>query len=76
MSTTPVDTWAVDLTNVTFIYPFVGSEFIMVVIAVILWLIWTVWQCKFESQSYREEIEKYATPENLRKATSDDQDLY
>lgn len=70
MSTTPLDNWAVDLADVTFIYPFVGSEVIMVVVAVILWIVWHIWQCRFESQTYKEDIEKHATSENLRKATS------
>ncbi len=70
MSTTPLDSWAVDLADVTFIYPFVGSEFIMVVIGVVLWIAWHIWQVKFENATYKEDIEKHATSENLRKATS------
>ncbi len=67
MSTTPIDTWAVDLADVTFIYPWVGSEVAMTVVAVILWLGWHVWQVKFENQTYEEEAAKYGTGENLKK---------
>ena len=70
MSTTPVDTWAVDLADVTLIYPWVGTEVLMVLVAVVLWIGWHVWQCKLESNTYKEEIEKHATSENLRKAIS------
>ncbi len=70
MSTTPIDTWAVDLAGVAEIYPFLGSEVIMVVIGVVLWIAWHIWQVKFESNTYKEDIEKHATSENLRKATS------
>ena len=70
MSTTPIDSWAVDLGDVTFIYPFQGWEVLMTVIAVVLWIAWHIWQCKFESNTYKEDIEKHATSENLRKATS------
>ncbi len=70
MSTTPLDSWAVDLADVTFIYPFVEWEFTMVVIGVALWIIWHIWQVKFENNTYKEDIEKHATSENLRKATS------
>ena len=45
-------------------------------LAVVFWLLWHVWQLKFENQYFKEEVEKYATPENLRKATSGDQDIY
>lgn len=69
-STTPITTWAVDLADVTFIYPFVGWEVTMTVIGVALWLAWTVWQVRFENATYKEDIEKHATSENLRKATS------
>ena len=70
MSTTPIDTWAVDLADVTFIYPFVGWEVTMTVIGVALWIGWHVWQVRFENRTYKEDIEKHATSENLRKATS------
>ncbi len=68
MSTTPVDTWAVDLADVTFIYPGVGSEVAMTVVAVILWLGWHVWQVKFENQTYEQEIKDHATEEKMRDA--------
>ena len=70
MSTTPVDTWAVDLADVTLIYPWVGTEVLMTLGAVVLWIAWHVWQVKFENNTYKEDIEKHATSENLRKATS------
>ena len=71
MSTTPVDTWAVDLADVTFIYPGVGSEVAMTVFAVILWLGWHVWQVKHENQTYEEEAAKYATEEHLKKGVEE-----
>jgi len=70
MSTTTITTWAVDLKDVSFIYPGVGLEVPMAIIAIVAWLAWQIWQCRFESANYREDIEKHATSENLRKATS------
>ncbi len=72
MSTTPIDTWAVDLADVTLIYPGVGSEVIMTVVAIVLWLGWHVWQVKHENATYEEEKRKYGTPEHIDKAISDD----
>ncbi len=72
MSTTPIDTWAVDLADVTLIYPGVGSEVIMAVVAIVLWLAWHVWQVKHESATYEEEKRKYGAPEHIDKATSGD----
>ncbi len=68
MSTTPIDSWAVDLADVTFIYPGVGLEVAMTVFAVILWLGWHVWQVKFENQTYEQEIKEHATEEKMRDA--------
>jgi hypothetical protein len=71
MSTTPIDTWAVDLADVTHIYPWVGSEFAMTVIAAALWLAWHVWQVKHENKTYEEELAKYATAEHLKKGVEE-----
>ena len=71
MATTPIDTWAVDLADVTVIYPWVGSEGLMVLIAVVLWLAWHVWQIKHENTTYDREIERYGDDENIRKAINE-----
>ncbi len=68
MSTTPIDSWAVDLADVTFIYPGVGLEVAMTVFAVVLWLGWHVWQVKFENQTYEQEIKDHGTEEKMRDA--------
>ncbi len=68
MSTTPIDSWAVDLADVTFIYPGVGTEVAMTVFAVVLWIGWHVWQVKFENQKYEQEIKDHATEEKMRDA--------
>jgi hypothetical protein len=71
MSTTPIDTWAVDLADVTAIYPWVGSEVVMVWGAIILWLLWHVWQVKHENATYRDKLAKYGDDETIRKALGD-----
>ncbi len=72
MSTTPIDTWAVDLADVTAIYPGVGSEVIMVVVAIVLWLAWHVWQVKSENAIYEEEKRKSGAPEHIDTAIPGD----
>jgi len=71
MSTTPIDTWAVDLADVTFIYPFVGSEGLMAIIGIVLWLLWHVWQARFENRTYEEEKKKYGNTETIRDSMSE-----
>ena len=72
MSTTPIDTWAVDLADVTLIYPWVGSEVAMFGIAVVLWLAWHIWQVKHENAEYAEQILKHGDSETIGKAIDND----
>ncbi len=72
MSMTPIETWAVDLADVTYIYPFVGYEGLMAAVAVVLWLLWHVWQVKHENATYEEEKRKYGTAEHIDRAISGD----
>ena len=65
---TTIDTWAVDLADVTVIYPWVGSEGLMVLVAIVLWLAWHVWQLKHENETYDREIEMYGDDENIKNA--------
>ncbi len=71
MSTTPIDTWAVDLADVTVIYPWVGTETIMVLVAVILWLLWHVWQVRHENAEYKDQIEKHGDQATIDQAIED-----
>lgn len=73
MSTTPIDTWAVDLADVTFIYPWVGTEVYMVWGAIILWIIWHIWQVRFENETYKQKTDKYGDKETISKAIDDHQ---
>ena len=58
MSTTPVETWAVDLAEIGPIYPFVGSEGLMVVLCVVAWIGWHVWQLRAEKRDEEETLRK------------------
>ena len=72
MATTSIDTWAVDLADVTLIYPWVGTEKIMVVVAIVLWICWHVWQVRHENAVYEEERQKYGNAETIDQALDDD----
>lgn len=71
MSTTPIETWAVDLGEVTNIYPMVGSEGILAIIGIVLWIGWHVWQCRYEKKYFEEELRRFGDPENIRKSMSE-----
>ena len=55
MSTTGLDSWAVDLAEVGPIYPFQGSEVLMVIVGVAIWIIWHIWQVKLENRTFEED---------------------
>ena len=72
MATTPIDTWAVDLADVTAIYPWVGFEKVMVVVAIVLWIVWHVWQFRHENAKLRDERQKHGHAEAIQKALAGD----
>lgn len=71
MATTMVDSWAVDLANVGPIYPFVGTEWIWVILGVAFWIGWHVWQIKFEANAYNEDKKLLGGKEGIAKVLRD-----
>lgn len=55
MSTTGIDSWAVDLKDIAAVYPFQGAEGLMVVLGLAAWIIWHVWQIKSENKTIAEQ---------------------
>ena len=55
MSTTGLDSWAVDLAEVGPVYPFQGSEVLMVIVGVAIWIIWHIWRVKLENRTFEED---------------------
>jgi hypothetical protein len=61
-------TWAVDLANVGAVYPWIGYELIMVLVAVALWILWHILQIRQENADYNEDVRLYGNKESIRKA--------
>ncbi len=61
-------TWAVDLANVGAVYPWLGFEVIMVIVAIALWILWHILQIRQEEQEFADDIKLYGKPEALKKA--------
>ena len=53
MSTIGLESWAVDLKDVGAVYPFQGTEVLMVIVAVVLWIGWHLWQLRAEGRGHR-----------------------
>ena len=61
-------TWAVDLANVGAVYPWIGYELIMVLVAVALWILWHIVQIRQENKELAEDIRLYGDRESIKKA--------
>lgn len=57
MSTNGMTTWAVDLKDVAAVYPFQGTEFILVILGVVFWIGWHVLQMRAEATEVSHEME-------------------
>jgi hypothetical protein len=55
MSTNGLTSWAVDLKDVGAIYPFQGSETLLVILGLAFWIGWHVWQIRHESTEIEHE---------------------
>ena len=55
---TPVETWATDLAEIGPVYPFVGSEGLMVIVCFAAWMGWHIWQIRCEKRDEKEALRK------------------
>lgn len=68
MSTTPVQSFDVDLATLGPIYPFVGTEVLLVIVAVVVWIAFHIWQLRYEERTFQAELHKLNSPERLERA--------
>jgi hypothetical protein len=61
-------TWAVDLKDVGAVYPMIGWEVIMVVVAIALWILWHIVQIRQENRKLAEDVRQYGSKESIKKA--------
>ena len=72
MSTIGYENWAVDLKDVGAIYPFQGTEVLMVVVGLVLWIAWHVIQIRSENAELEEDVRMA----DQRKKAMDEIDRY
>ena len=56
MSTNGMTSWAVDLANVGAIYPFQGTEVLLVVVGLAFWIGWHVLQTRQETAEFDNDV--------------------
>lgn len=68
MSTNGMTNWAVDLKDTAAIYPFQGTEYLLVIAGVAFWLIWHVIQLRGEANELSNEMEADKSGDKARAA--------
>lgn len=71
MSTNGIESWAVDLKDVGAIYPFQGSEMLMVIVGLVFWIGWHIIQMRQESAEIAEEMQADPRGDAARKLIDD-----
>jgi hypothetical protein len=57
MSTNGLTTWAVDLKDIGAIYPFQGSEWLLVLLGLAFWIAWHIIQARQETEQIEKELQ-------------------
>ncbi len=60
MNTGDVESWSGTITDIGPIYPFVGSEALLVIVALVSWIAWHVVQAIRERKAWDEDLRKFA----------------
>lgn len=68
MSTTGIESWAVDLKDVGALYPFQGGEVIFLIVGVALWLGWHVLQIRAEKADYEDIVRAHGDDATIQQA--------
>lgn len=66
MSTNGLTSWAVDLKDVGAIYPFQGTEVLMVILGFAFWIGWHILQLRQEEAEIKSEMEADQRGEEAR----------
>lgn len=59
MNTGNVESWSGTITDIGPIYPFVGTEGLLVIVALVSWIAWHVLQARGESKAWDEELQEF-----------------
>jgi hypothetical protein len=68
MSTNGMENWAVDLKDVGAIYPFQGSEVLMVIVGLVFWIGWHVLQTRQETNEINSDMAADRSGDETRSA--------
>ena len=67
MMTGSFENFAGRITDIGPLYPFVGSEMVMCIIAVVFWLGWHISELRIEKREYKAEVEKFSNAKEIKR---------
>ena len=62
-----IENWTGNIAEITTLYPFAGSEFVLWIIGMVLWIAWHFMQSGVENAQYEEEKRRFGSKESLKK---------
>jgi hypothetical protein len=68
MSTNGMESWAVDLATVGAIYPFQGTEVLLVIVGLIFWIGWHIIQTRQETAELNADMAADRSGDETRRA--------
>jgi hypothetical protein len=68
MTLEEVGNWQGNMLEIGPLYPWVGSEGIMVLLGVAFWIIWHIWQFRMENRNYEDDLKTLKQNDNMSKA--------
>ncbi|HLC09122.1 MAG TPA: hypothetical protein VJK06_07540 [Methyloceanibacter sp.] len=69
-------TWAVDLKDVGAVYPWIGTEVIMVLAAIAVWILWHILQISEEEADIADDVKRYGKAEAIKKALDEQHSVW
>ncbi len=68
MTLEEVGNWQGNMLDIGPLYPWVGSETILVILGVIFWIGWHIWQIRMENANYEDDLNTLKQNDNMSKA--------
>lgn len=62
-----IQSWAGTITDIGPMYPFVGTEMLMVIVVGAFWIAWHIIQLRAEHREFQDEIARLQNDQTLRK---------
>ena len=68
MTTGNFTDWTGNMLDIGPLYPFVGSEGLLTIVAVVIWIGWHIWQFRMENSNFEDDLKTLKLNDNMSKA--------